>query len=129
MILFYNHFLCLGKFDPAAGLAQSGIAGTGPPEPPDDATAPSTTGNVPTTVATSPHSATPASIESKKEEQEKPKEAEVDQNQLEIPKKEEELKETEEDTKSTMDAETMEAKEKKDKVNSSFILLLCYKSL
>lgn len=53
----------------------------------------------------------------KKEEQEKPKESEIDQSQLDIAKKEDELKETEEDTKSTMDAESMEAKEKKDKVN------------
>ncbi|XP_060824576.1 SWI/SNF complex subunit SMARCC2 isoform X1 [Bombus pascuorum] len=105
-----------GKFDPAAGLAQSGIAGTGPPEPPDDTTPPSNTGNVPTTVATSPHSATAASMEMKKEEQEKSKESEIEQSQLDITKKEDELKETEEDTKSTMDAETMEAKEKKDKV-------------
>lgn len=56
-------------------------------------------------------------MEMKKEEQEKPKESEIEQSQLDITKKEDELKETEEDTKSTMDAETMEAKEKKDKVN------------
>ena len=106
-----------GKFDPAAGLAQSGIAGTGPPEPPDDTTAaPSTTGNVATPAATSPHSATPTPIETKKEEPEKPKEAEVDQTQLDITKKEDEMKETDEDTKANIDAEAMEAKEKKDKV-------------
>ncbi|XP_017765083.1 PREDICTED: SWI/SNF complex subunit SMARCC2 isoform X3 [Eufriesea mexicana] len=105
-----------GKFDPAAGLAQSGIAGTGPPEPPDDTTAASATGNVSATVATSPHSTTTAPIETKKEEQEKPKESDIDQSQLDITKKEDELKETEEDTKSAVDNETMEAKEKKDKV-------------
>lgn len=58
----------------------------------------------------------------KKEEQEKPKESEIEQSQLDITKKEDELKESEEDTKSTMDAETMEAKEKKDKVNYYFTM-------
>lgn len=104
-----------GKFDPAAGLAQSGIAGTGPPEPPDDTPAPTSTGTAPTTSATSPQTTTP--IETKKEEPEKTKEAsEVDQSQMDISKKEEELKEPEEDTKSAVDTENMEAKEKKDKV-------------
>lgn len=60
-------------------------------------------------------------MEMKKEEPEKPKESEIDQSQLDITKKEDELKETEEDAKSTMDAETMEAKEKRDKVNNYFI--------
>lgn len=106
-----------GKFDPAAGLAQSGIAGTGPPEPPEDTAAPSTTGTVTAAAATSPHSATSTPVETKKEEPEKPKETpEPEQTQLEITKKEEELKETEEDAKSTVDTEAVEAKEKKDKV-------------
>ncbi|XP_078053730.1 SWI/SNF- related protein mor [Augochlora pura] len=105
-----------GKFDPAAGLAQSGIAGTGPPEPPDETATPSTTGSVPTTAATSPHSATSTPIETKKEDQDKPKESEVEQTQLEIGKKEDEMKESEEDTKTPVDVEAMEAKEKKDKV-------------
>ncbi|KYM81647.1 SWI/SNF complex subunit SMARCC2 [Atta colombica] len=35
-----------GKYDPSAGLAQSGIAGTGPPEPPDDTSASTATPSV-----------------------------------------------------------------------------------
>ncbi|XP_015182598.1 PREDICTED: SWI/SNF complex subunit SMARCC2 isoform X1 [Polistes dominula] len=105
-----------GKFDPAAGLAQSGIAGTGSPEPPDDTTTPSTTGTQASSV-TSPHSTGPASIEAKKEDQEKSKDAsDVEQSPLEITKKEDDSKESEDDTKSSVDAEAIEAKEKKDKV-------------
>ncbi|XP_035724881.1 SWI/SNF complex subunit SMARCC2-like isoform X1 [Vespa mandarinia] len=105
-----------GKFDPAAGLAQSGIAGTGPPEPPDDTTTPSTAGTQATAV-TSPHSTGPASIETKKEDPEKSKDSsDVEQSPLEITKKEDESKESEDDTKSSIDAEAIEAKEKKDKV-------------
>ncbi|KAG7200478.1 hypothetical protein KM043_001044 [Ampulex compressa] len=106
-----------GKFDPAAGLAQSGIAGTGPPEPPDDTVAPSTAGTVSTAASTSPHSTAPTSLETKKEEQEKSKDgADGEQTQMDISKKEEEMKENEEDAKSAADAEAAEAKEKKDKV-------------
>ncbi|XP_043485526.1 SWI/SNF complex subunit SMARCC2 isoform X4 [Polistes fuscatus] len=105
-----------GKFDPAAGLAQSGIAGTGSPEPPDDTTTPSTTGTQASSV-TSPHSTGPASIEAKKEDQEKSKDAsDVEQSPLEITQKEDNSKESEDDTKSSVDAEAIEAKEKKDKV-------------
>lgn len=111
--IFYI-FLNIGKFDPAAGLAQSGIAGTGPPEPPDDTTASAatpTTGHV-----SSPHSAVPTP-EAKKEEPEKPKDAmDVEPSQMDITKKEDESKEGEEDGKSTTDLEAAEAKEKKDKV-------------
>ncbi|KAL6262562.1 hypothetical protein P5V15_005354 [Pogonomyrmex californicus] len=105
-----------GKFDPAAGLAQSGIAGTGPPEPPDDtATTASTTSSVPTGAASSPHS-TASIAEAKKEEQDKSKDAmEVEPSQVDVTKKEDESKEGEEDAKST-DPEAAEAKEKKDKV-------------
>ncbi|XP_034934186.1 SWI/SNF complex subunit SMARCC2 [Chelonus insularis] len=53
-----------GKFDPAAGLAQSGIAGTGPPEPPEDGSVSSTPGGT----ATSPSA---SNIEGKKDESEK----------------------------------------------------------
>ncbi|XP_015592128.1 SWI/SNF complex subunit SMARCC2 isoform X2 [Cephus cinctus] len=117
-----------GKFDPAAGLAQSGIAGTGPPEPPDDSTATSTTGAAPSTAQTSPHSTSAA--ESKKDEQpDKPKEG-TEAGQVQAPKKEEtaeaereqpekmevDSKETEEDTKSKVDIEDADAKEKKEKV-------------
>lgn len=107
-----------GKFDPAAGLAQSGIAGTGPPEPPDDTTASSTTPSASAAgVANSPHSATPTP-EVKKDEQEKSKEtSDVEQSQMDISKKEDESKESEEDAKSTADPEATEAKEKKDKVS------------
>lgn len=94
-------------------MAQSGIAGTGPPEPPDDtaSAATPTTGHV-----SSPHSAVPTS-EAKKEEPEKPKDAmDVEPSQVDIGKKEDESKENEEDAKSTTDPEAAEAKEKKDKV-------------
>lgn len=47
----------------------------------------------------------------------------MDQAQLDITKKEDEMKETEEDTKANIDAEAMEAKEKKDKVHMCFISL------
>jgi len=110
-------YIFIGKFDPAAGLAQSGIAGTGPPEPPDDTTASAgTTPSVPTGSANSPHS---TSIpEAKKEEQEKSKEPmDVEPSQVDVTKKEDESKENEEDAKSTIDPEAAEAKEKKDKVN------------
>lgn len=117
MYLLYFFWMCItGKFDPAAGLAQSGIAGTGPPEPPDDtATSTATTPSVPAGVAAgSPHS---AASDGKKDEQEKSKDAmDVEPSQVDVTKKEDESKETEEDAKST-DPEAAEAKEKKDKVN------------
>ncbi|XP_066595586.1 SWI/SNF complex subunit SMARCC2-like isoform X2 [Prorops nasuta] len=101
-----------GKFDPAAGLAQSGIAGTGPPEPPEESTTPASTGATP--AATSPGAT--ATSETKKEESEKPKETiEAEQPSLEVPKKEEESKEIEEEAKSKPEQEPEEGKEKKDK--------------
>lgn len=111
-----NCLLFAGKFDPAAGLAQSGIAGTGPPEPPDDTTASSTTPSVPVGAANSPHSAPTPEV--KKDDQEKSKDStDVEQSQMDISKKEDESKESEEDTKSAADPEAVEAKEKKDKVS------------
>lgn len=118
-----------GKFDPAAGLAQSGIAGTGPPEPPEES-APSTAGPA----ASSPPATMP---EGKKEEPEKSKEGgeeSLPTMTAVVPKKEEgteperseqaekmevDTKEPEADTKAKVSTETpeeTEAKEKKDKV-------------
>lgn len=116
------NYLCFhalsGKFDPAAGLAQSGIAGTGPPEPPDDTTASSTTPSMPAGATNSPHTTAPTS-EVKKDDQEKSKEpTDVEQSQMDVSKKEDESKESEEDAKSAADLEAIEAKEKKDKVRS-----------
>lgn len=113
-----------GKFDPAAGLAQSGIAGTSPTEPAEEAAAEKAA----STSASSPTS----SESSKKEEQpEKPKET----TETEEPPAKEKKEETtenekppepekmevdskeEEETKSTKeDGEESEAKEKTDKV-------------
>lgn len=113
ILIIYVFMMLSGKFDPAAGLAQSGIAGTGPPEPPDDTTASSTTPSVPAGAANSPHTTAPTS-EVKKDDQDKSKEpTDVDQSQMDISKKEDESKENEEDAKSVADSEAIEAKEKK----------------
>ncbi|XP_012283205.1 SWI/SNF complex subunit SMARCC2 [Orussus abietinus] len=120
-----------GKFDPAAGLAESGIAGTGSPEMPEDPAASAAPSTGPSTAATSPHSVSAA--EAKKEEQpEKPKESPENPQPPQTPKKEDtadgereqpekmevDLKESEGETKPkvTDGAEDTEAKEKKEKV-------------
>ncbi|KAG8041210.1 hypothetical protein G9C98_002198 [Cotesia typhae] len=114
-----------GKFDPAAGLAQSGIAGTGPPEPPEDASASSTPG----ATATSPSAAT---SEGKKDESIEKREGDESIPAPIVPKKEEtadtersdqpekmdiDVKESDAEAKKINDnPEEIEAKEKKDKV-------------
>ncbi|XP_015108391.1 SWI/SNF complex subunit SMARCC2 [Diachasma alloeum] len=112
-----------GKFDPAAGLAQSGIAGTGPPEPPEDSS------NTPSAASASPPAV--ATPDSKKDETEKPKDAETSPPASVVAKKEEgtetevqqlekmdiDTKEGEAEATSKVDnPEEVEAKEKKDKV-------------
>ncbi|OXU23978.1 hypothetical protein TSAR_004197 [Trichomalopsis sarcophagae] len=64
-----------GKFDPAAGLAQSGIAGTGPPEPPEEtANAQNASSQAASATATSPTSASTPPEGKKDEPTEKSKE-------------------------------------------------------
>jgi hypothetical protein len=63
------NFPLSGKFDPAAGLAQSGIAGTGPPEPPEESSNAQNASGQPTpTSATSPQSAATTPPDGKKDE-------------------------------------------------------------
>ncbi|XP_043478547.1 SWI/SNF complex subunit SMARCC2 isoform X2 [Leptopilina heterotoma] len=116
-----------GKFDPAAGLAQSGIAGTGPPEPPEDSSATST-GPTNATPSTSPH---PTPEGKKEEATEKSKEIVESEQPASTPPKKEEITENERDQSEKMDVDTKESedeqkakidgeesdgKEKKDKV-------------
>ncbi|KAK0088239.1 hypothetical protein PV326_004917 [Microctonus aethiopoides] len=122
-----------GKFDPAAGLAQSGIAGTGPPESPEESTV-----NTQLTAAVSSPPA--AHLESKKEESEKLKDTPSESSSptmtpVVVPKKEEgtesdqradqsekmevDTKEVETENKTKISAESpedTEANEKKDKL-------------
>ncbi|XP_046624389.1 SWI/SNF complex subunit SMARCC2 isoform X1 [Neodiprion virginianus] len=119
-----------GKFDPSAGLAQSGIAGTGPPEPPEDPAVSATSATSSSTSVTSPQAST---AESKKEElqdikvkegvdatqvppQSMKKEESVESERDQPEKIEVDPKENDDEAKSKGDPEETEVKDKRDKV-------------